>query len=102
MKKAKLVRDNIPEIMRQAGKTPIVSIADKTQFYSLLKNKLQEEVLEFLESDEKEELADILEVIHALCEVKQVAMSDLETIRLEKRKARGAFSKRLILEDTQP
>ena len=46
----KLVRDKIPEILKQSGKTFSVRPAeDKAEYVSMLKEKLSEEVNEFLE-----------------------------------------------------
>ena len=60
---SKLVRDLIPNVI-PADKLSLYkfSIVDKEQYAFLLRNKLQEEVDEYLESEDKEELADILEV----------------------------------------
>jgi len=101
MKAFKLIRDKIPEIMKNEGKNPTFYVADEKKFYKLLRNKLQEEVTEFLESNSIEELADILEVMYALCTTKGITMENLERIRLEKRKKRGAFIKRFVLEQTK-
>ena len=56
---SKLVRDLIPNVI-PVDKLCLYkfSIVDKEQYAFLLRNKLQEEV----ESEDKEELADILEV----------------------------------------
>lgn len=98
MKSLKLIRDKIPDIMKNEGKNPKIHIADESQFYTLIKNKLQEEVSEFLADDSPEELCDILEVIHAICENKKITMQTLEQIRLKKLEERGAFTKRFVLE----
>gem|GEM_PF-3293268 len=45
-------------------------IADNTEYSSRLREKLKEELLEFLESDEAEELADMMEVMYSICEDK--------------------------------
>ena len=57
----KLVRDNIPEIIKSNGKIPIYNIVKEDNIYvELLKNKLQEEMMEYLESDEIIELCDVV------------------------------------------
>ena len=98
MRKGKLVRDKIPEIIEKDGKKPITRIASRTECEARLGEKLQEEVSEFLESGKTEELADILEVIRAICDLRGISHEDLEKIRNKKLEERGGFKKRIILE----
>lgn len=95
----KLVRDHIPQLIRSEGRNPKTRIADNREYVDLLRLKLQEEVTEYLESKNPEELADVLEVIRALAEHHLDDFSNLETIRKEKARTRGAFKSRIILED---
>ena len=64
MKKQKMVRDKIPEIYGLQKR----HIADDKEYLRELIKKLQEEVDEFREDCEVEELADIIEVVYALAE----------------------------------
>ena len=52
MKKAfnKLVRDNIPEIIKSDGKTCITEVLSADQYLKMLDAKLNEELTEYLES----------------------------------------------------
>lgn len=95
----KLVRDKIPEIIRQKGRECITRIAEHQEYVEKLKKKLLEEVNEYLESGEKEELADIKEVMLALCEMEGISQDELEEIRKNKFDERGGFSKKIILEE---
>ena len=98
----KLVRDKIPDNWNpKYGKNPKVHIADNEEFYEKLKEKLLEETKEFLREDNEMEIADILEVIYALCEYKQISKETLESIRNERVKKSGAFKKRIILEKSE-
>ena len=63
-----------------------------------LDKKLLEEVKEYLESGEIEELADIEEVILAILNSKGQPKEKLEEIRKNKVLKRGAFNKKLFLE----
>ena len=62
----KLVRDRIPEIIEQDGKTCTCSVLDDEDYLKLLDEKLNEELAEYQESKSMEELADLLEVIRAV------------------------------------
>lgn len=99
----KLVRDRIPTIIELSGKRPNWShIDDNATFYGLLRQKLKEEVNEVLEaeSDYKiiEELADVYEVLRAICECKGVDIDSFEKIASIKRQTNGSFSHRIYLE----
>jgi len=99
MKYHKLVRDNIPEIIKKKGLIPITHVSDDEEYWIKLKDKLKEEVDEFLKENNKEELSDILEVVKTICEFKNI--NDLEFIREKKAKERGRFKKRIILEEVK-
>lgn len=97
----KLVRDKIPEIISNDGKTSELQFASTDDaFLSLLGQKLVEESQEFIESKDPAELADILEVMLAILHLKKISFSKLEKIRLDKRDDRGGFDKRIILIST--
>lgn len=101
MKYNKLVRDKIPEIIRQNGDTPVTHIADDKEYWKGLKDKLKEEVDEFLESGKEEELADILEVVYAIRDYKGIGKESLEILRKEKYMKRGGFKDKIILDETK-
>jgi predicted house-cleaning noncanonical NTP pyrophosphatase (MazG superfamily) len=99
MKYDKLVRDKIPVILKQKGKNPVIHIANAEEYHGKLKEKLKEEVDEFLKSENMEELADVLEVIDAICKLKKIDKRKLELLRKKKKKERGGFEKRIILDE---
>lgn len=101
MKYDKLVRDKIPEIIKNAGEVPVTRIASNDEYWIKLKNKLREEVDEFMQDDNHEELADILEVINAICEFKNIDKVDLELLQKKKNEERGGFRNKIILEETK-
>ena len=84
--------------MISKGAKPVTRILSDEEYLTELNKKLLEEVNEYLESGEVEELADIKEVFLAILEVKQISNENLEEIRINKVKKRGAFKKRLFLE----
>lgn len=63
----KLVRDRIPEIIQEDGKTPIIRIVDEEEYVRELDRKLCEEVEEYRADGSIEEMADVLEVLQAIC-----------------------------------
>jgi len=101
MKYNKLVRDKIPEIIKSKGENPRTHMADDKEYLKKLGEKLLEEINEFLEQNNKEELADIMEVIDAVCEFKGWNKKDIEDIQKKKAEERGSFSNRIILDEVE-
>jgi predicted house-cleaning noncanonical NTP pyrophosphatase (MazG superfamily) len=98
--KNKLVRDKIPSIIENFGKKVQIHTASEQEYLSGLKDKLTEEVHEFFDSEEIEELVDILEVVYALSEYNGFTIEELEKLREQKAQEKGRFTKRIILENT--
>jgi len=73
-------------------------IADDNEYWERLKDKLIEEVQEVIETNITEELADLLEVVHAICKYRWISLEEVENIRQEKKNKRGGFEKKIILE----
>ncbi|MFA5186107.1 MAG: nucleoside triphosphate pyrophosphohydrolase [Patescibacteria group bacterium] len=97
----KLVRDRIPEIIKGKGETPVTHVAEEVEYKAALLKKLQEEVDEFRQQPSAEEAADILEVIHAICDELGIDKTSIEPIRIKKAEERGAFKSRIILDRTE-
>jgi len=98
----KLVRDNIPKIIldnNPAGTTIKYRKLDDVEYKNALKNKLCEEVLEYTESDDFKELADILEVICALAKTHGETEITLGNARNYKAFTNGKFEDRIYLEE---
>jgi predicted house-cleaning noncanonical NTP pyrophosphatase (MazG superfamily) len=94
----KLVRDRIPQIIAASGKQCEVRTLGPEEYGERLLAKLREEADEAVASGgDVGELADLLEVIHALLEHRGIARDELEQARAEKERARGAFRDRLLL-----
>ena len=97
MKYEKLVRDKIPEIIEKQGKTPLIRILEASEYTAYLERKLDEEVGEYHEGKNLEELADILEVIYALTENLGHSREELLEVYQKKHDDRGGFRDRILL-----
>lgn len=93
----KLVRDRIPEIIEQSGKTCITSILSADEYLTMLDEKLSEELAEYQQDKSMEELADLLEVMMAVAKARGSSFEEVETIRRQKAEKRGGFEKRILL-----
>jgi predicted house-cleaning noncanonical NTP pyrophosphatase (MazG superfamily) len=99
----KLVRDNIPTILKQNNIAYEIEILDQDRFERLLLDKLEEEAQEAavsLDEDLLEELADIESLIDAILELKGWNRESLKTMQIEKDDKAGVFEKRIFLKST--
>jgi predicted house-cleaning noncanonical NTP pyrophosphatase (MazG superfamily) len=100
MKYNKLVRDKIPEYIKSKGGVPVVHVAADKEYWLKLKEKLQEEINEFSQSETIEEMADILEVIDAICDFKKFDGDELHKVKIKKAEERGKFKDKIVLEES--
>lgn len=96
----KLVRDRIPEIIKNAGKKPITEILSQEEYLKELDKKLNEEVAEYQADKSIEEMADVLEVLFAICEARGHSLEELLQVREDKREKRGGFKNKIYLIET--
>ena len=97
----KLVRDNIPNIIKSNGEIPITRILDNDEYKKELENKLYEEYQEVLEAtgkDRLEELADMLEIISSLAKLENSTLNNVIEIANKKVLKRGSFENKIFLE----
>ncbi|MFD2924721.1 nucleoside triphosphate pyrophosphohydrolase [Halobacillus naozhouensis] len=101
----KLVRDQIPEIIDGKGKTFHTCILNESEYIGSLRDKLEEELNEYLtaESDKEAlgELADLLELIDAASKTHGSSLKQVEKIRREKFEQRGGFDGRVFLVEAE-
>ena len=98
----KLVRDNIPEIIKcnNDGEAVIRILSDE-EYKKALEDKLYEEYQEVLESsgeDRVEELADMLEIMISLAKLEKSNLEKIIEIAKKKKAKRGGFDKKIYLE----
>jgi len=95
----KLARDLIPEVIPadKIDQYQFTTVDDET-YGKLLRAKLQEEVDEFLEEENMEELADVLEVLDAFIAYKKFNEETVAEVKRKKREERGGFFNKLQIE----
>lgn len=97
----KLVRDRVPELLRRAGVEPVTHVADESEYFGRLIDKLREETGELAAHRSPEELADVVEVVRELGEALGLSEEAIERARRQKAQQSGGFSNRIVLERTQ-
>ena len=97
----KLIRDRIPEIIKEAGWKSTVKKLKKVDFLRTLKKKVSEEARELIRAKDKKgiinEIVDIQELIDALTLEIGLSKPKIKKLQVTKRKKRGGFKKRLFL-----
>lgn len=101
----KLVRDKIPLRIQSRGEEVNVVRLQQHELTSVLRSKAVEEALELFWAETfeemREEIADLLEVIRALCVHEHIEDSELKRLEEAKRENRGAFDRGFFLKETQ-
>ncbi|MRH41587.1 phosphoribosyl-ATP pyrophosphohydrolase [Aquibacillus halophilus] len=99
----KLVRDKIPEIIKEDGKSFTSKILSNEEYRDSLYRKLVEEVEELISTDSSsevvEEAADVIEVIEALIKLNGSTIQEVEQVKADKKDRRGGFDKRIFLQE---
>lgn len=94
----KLVRDDVPGMIEADGDEPRTHVAEGEEYRERLHDKLDEEVAEFHESADPEELADVVEVVLALADAYGSSETELDELRRAKAAERGRFEQGIVLE----
>lgn len=95
----KLVRDGIPEIIEASGKKSSIEILSDDDYLKMIDQKLDEELSEYHQDQNIEELADLMEVIRAAAVARGYSIEELERVRAEKAAKRGGFEKKILLKE---
>lgn len=104
----KLVRDNIPELIKGSGEIcNFAQIQNPELMTGFLREKLVEEVNEFLmanpaSSDSLEELVDIVSVVRAIYAFGGISTEEFEKLYEKKLNDRGGFGKGFIMFTPDP
>lgn len=95
----KLVRDKIPQnIDGIEGRKATYRVMDDREYIKELNKKLLEESNEFIEANDVEELADVMEVIESIMRVKNIKWEEVRKIQDKKRDKKGSFNDKIYLE----
>jgi predicted house-cleaning noncanonical NTP pyrophosphatase (MazG superfamily) len=95
--KWKLVRDRIPELLCARGECCETEALSVEEYKSALLLKLEEEASEVAHSDSSDllhELADVYEVLEAICDAFSISRSALAQEQTRIRQERGGFAAR--------
>ena len=101
----KLVRDNIPDKIRNNGEYARTKrkLTDE-EYKKEIDKKLYEELKEVMNAKTKEELteelADLFEVIIAKAKIYDITIDDIEKVRIRKKEKLGCFDKKVFLRYT--
>jgi predicted house-cleaning noncanonical NTP pyrophosphatase (MazG superfamily) len=94
----KLVRDEIPRVVRENGEEPVTHEVSGAEYRERLHEKLDEEVSEFHDEPSAAELADVRAVLDALATAHGIDDEAVERARREKAEERGEFADGVVLE----
>lgn len=97
----KLVRDNIPQLIKESGRDCTSRILDEKEYYDALLDKIVEEIEEYRISGNEEELADVYEVLDCLVQLKEYEPMHIDYLQLIRREKRGSFKDRVLLIDVE-
>lgn len=93
----KLVRDKIPEIIEASGRICKTEILSDEEYLKKIDAKLDEEVAEYHQDLNLEELADVLEVLYSIAVARGYSVEELEALRSKKKDERGGFEKKILM-----
>ena len=93
----KLVRDKIPEIIKESGRKCKTKVLSEKDYVFELERKLSEEVHEYKLDKNLDELCDVIEVVYALAAARGMSVEELEAKRIAKRELRGGFDGKVYL-----
>lgn len=101
----KLVRDNIPDKIKNNGEEAITRTLTDEEFKKELLKKLLEEANEVVSSttreEQLEEIADVYEVLSSLTYLNNSSLEEIESLALKKKNKNGGFSKKIFLIKTK-
>lgn len=102
MKKIKyemLVRDNVPSLIEESGRTVIVERAKPEEIQDLLRFKLHETLNQYDNSQDILDLIKCLEVIDAIAVTHGISPTTVLKMKDEMRNKKGGYHEMLVLKE---
>ena len=98
----KAIRDKIPEIIQKDGYSCNVKTLSDEEFLEYLEKKISEEVTEYQNDKNPEELADILEVIYRVAQLRGVSKEELEKIITDAKLRLIVYGNKYVINRARP
>ncbi|WKY48841.1 nucleoside triphosphate pyrophosphohydrolase [Eubacteriaceae bacterium ES3] len=93
----KLVRDKIPQIIKESGRTCEYKVLGDSEIKDALKEKLIEKAQIFSNKPSEDELSDIYELLHAIVETYDYEPLHIDYLKLQNKENKGTYSNRVYL-----
>ncbi|WKY45815.1 nucleoside triphosphate pyrophosphohydrolase [Eubacteriaceae bacterium ES2] len=93
----KLVRDKIPQIIKESGRTCEYKILGDSEIKDALKDKLIEKAQIFSNKPSEDELSDIYELLNAIVETYDYEPLHIDYLKLQNKENKGTYSNRVYL-----
>jgi predicted house-cleaning noncanonical NTP pyrophosphatase (MazG superfamily) len=93
----KLVRDKIPQIIKDSGRTCEYKVLGDSEIKDALKEKLIEKAQIFSNKPSEDELSDIYELLNAIVETYDYEPLHIDYLKLQNKENKGTYSNRVYL-----
>jgi predicted house-cleaning noncanonical NTP pyrophosphatase (MazG superfamily) len=93
----KLVRDKIPQIIKDSGRTCEYKVLGDSEIKDALKEKLIEKAQIFSNKPSEDELSDIYELLNAIVETYDYEPLHIDYLKLQNKEHKGTYSNRVYL-----
>jgi predicted house-cleaning noncanonical NTP pyrophosphatase (MazG superfamily) len=97
----KLIRDKIPEILKNKGIKFQSHVANDDEFIYKLHQKLLEEATEFKNDPNIEEYIDVLEILDTIKKTHNFKNDEIIITKRNKKNNKGGFKDKIILDSTE-
>ncbi|MBC3888881.1 hypothetical protein GH810_11205 [Acetobacterium paludosum] len=93
----KLVRDKIPEIIKNSGRACEYKILGKSEVRDALKEKLLEKAQVFMNKPSEDELSDIYELLDTIVEAFEYEPLHIDYLKIQNKENKGSYSEKVFL-----